>query len=212
MVDHGTPLRREWRKVELILLPVTGSVLQVDASRFDFRPLARTDYALLRHWLRTPHVARWWADDSSEEGLEEMYGGCIDGTEPSQVFIAERSGRAIGLAQRFRIHSYAAYREEIAVLTDIPTGTSSIDYLIGPAEAIGRGWGTELIRAFTARVWQDDADAVSIIVPVHAENIPSWRVLESAGFRRVAAGQLTPDNPVDTTDHFIYRLDRPRGT
>jgi len=186
---------------------VTGSVLQVEGA-LTFRPLARTDYPTLRDWLHTPHVARWWADDSSDEGLEEMYGGCIDGTEPAEVFVAERGGRPIGLAQRFRIDAYAQYREEIAALAEVPAGTSSIDYLIGPEDAIGRGWGTELIRAFTARLWQDDAGAVSIIVPVHAENLPSWRVLERAGFRRVAAGHMAPDNPVDTTNHFIYRLDR----
>jgi aminoglycoside 6'-N-acetyltransferase len=163
---------------------------------------------MLRRWLRTPHVARWWADDASDEGLEEMYGGCIDGTEPAQVFIAERGGCAIGLAQRFRIDAYPQYREEIAALTEILEGTSSIDYLIGPEDALGRGWGTRLIRAFAARLWQDDPGAVSIMVPVHAENTASWRVLERAGFRRVAAGHMTPDNPVDTTDHFIYRLDR----
>ena len=187
---------------------VTGSVLQIEDA-FTFRPLARTDYPTLRRWLQTPHVARWWADDPSDEGLEEMYGGCIDGTEPAQVFIAERGGRAIGLAQRFRIDAYSGYREEIAAFTEIPAGTSSIDYLIGPEDAIRRGWGTEMIRAFIARLWQDDAEAMSIIVPVHAGNPASWRALERAKFRRVAAGQMTPDNPIDTTDHFVYRLDRP---
>jgi aminoglycoside 6'-N-acetyltransferase len=34
-------------------------------------------------------------------------------------------------------------------------------------------------------------------------------VLERAGFQRVAIGHMTPDNPTDTTDHFIYRLERP---
>ncbi len=187
---------------------MTGSVLQVDRG-FTFRPIARSDYAILRAWLLTPHVARWWPDDSSDEGLEEHYGGCIDSREPVGVFIAERAGRALGLVQRFRLDSYPEYRTEIAALSDIPAGTSSIDYLIGPADAIGRGWGTELIRKFTTQLWLDDPESVSIIVPVHAENIPSWRVLESAGFRRVAAGHMTPDNPIDTTDHFIYRLDRP---
>ncbi len=43
---------------------------------------------------------------------------------------------------------------------------------------------------------------------VHAENRASWRVLERAGFRRVVAGYMTPDNPIDTAHHFIYRLDR----
>ena len=141
-----------------------------------------------------------------------MYGGCIDGTEPSQAFIAARDGRAIGLAQRHRVDAYPEYRNEIATLAEIPAGTSSIDYLIGPQDAIGHGRGTELIRAFTARLWRDDPGAASIIVPVHAENLASWHALERAGFRRVAAGPLTPDNPVDTDDHFIYRLDRPLRT
>jgi len=186
---------------------MTGSVLQSE-DVFTFRPLARTDFPLLRQWLLTPHVARWWADDSTDEGLEEHYGGTIDGTEPCEVFIAERANRAIGLAQRFRVDSYADYRNEVATLTDVPPGTSSIDYLIGPEDAIGRGWGTELIRTFTARLWRDDPGATSIIVPVHAENRASWRVLERAGFLRVVAGYMTPDNPIDTAHHFIYRLDR----
>ncbi len=80
---------------------MTGSVLQGE-DVFTFRPLARADFPLLRQWLLTPHVARWWADDSTDEGLEEHDGGTIDGTEPCEVFIAERADRAIGLAQRFR--------------------------------------------------------------------------------------------------------------
>jgi aminoglycoside 6'-N-acetyltransferase len=190
---------------------MTGSLLRSHGD-FTFRPLARADFVTLRQWLRTPHVARWWADDSSDEDLEAMYGGCIDGTEPAEVFIAEHAGRAIGLVQRFRIDAYSQYREELAALAEIPARSSSIDYLIGPEDAIGRGWGTGLIRAFTALLWREDAAAVAIVVPVHAANRASWRALERAGFQRVAMGALTPDNPIDTTDHFIYRLDRPSGT
>src|SRR4051812_47153320 len=157
--------------------PVTGSLLRSNGD-FTFRPLARADFATLRQWLRTPHVARWWADDSSDEGLEAMYGGCIDGTEPAEVFVAEVDGRPIGLVQRFRIDAYAEYQEELAALVEIPARTSSIDYLIGPEDAIGRGWGTKLIRTFAAQLWRDDAEAVAIIVPVHAANRASWRVLE----------------------------------
>ena len=138
-----------------------------------------------------------------------MYGGCVDGTEPAEAFIGTRAGRDIALVQRFRLDAYPHYREEVAALTQIPRGTSSIDYLIGPEDAIGRGWGTQLIRTFTARLWRDDPDSASTIVPVHAENHASWRALERAGFRRVAAGHLTPDNPTDTPEHFVYRLDRP---
>ncbi len=164
---------------------------------------------MLGEWLRTPHVARWWADDSTPQGLEELYGGCIDGTEPSEVFIAERDGIALGLAQRFRIAAYPDYCEEVATLVAVPSLASSIDYLIGPPEATGRGWGTQMIREFTARLWRDDSATTAIVVPVHVENHASWRALERVGFRRAAAGTLSPDNPADTAGHFVYRLDRP---
>ncbi len=50
-----------------------------------------------------------------------------------------------------------------------------------------------------------------MLVPVAAGNVASWRALERAGFVRVAEGPLTPDNPVDPTDHVLYLLRRPPG-
>jgi aminoglycoside 6'-N-acetyltransferase len=73
-------------------------------------------------------------------------------------------------------------------------------------EAIGKR--IQDVHARAARLWRDDPAAMSIIVPVHVKNHASWRALESAHFRRVAAGHLTPDNPADTPHHFVYRLDR----
>jgi aminoglycoside 6'-N-acetyltransferase len=66
-----------------------------------------------------------------------------------------------------------------------------------------------MVAAFSARLWQDDAVAPAIIVPVHAENRPSWRALERAGYARIATGLLEPDNPADHRKHYLYRLDRP---
>jgi aminoglycoside 6'-N-acetyltransferase len=37
-------------------------------------------------------------------------------------------------------------------------------------------------------------------------------VLERAGFERVAEGELEPDNPIDSRDHYIYRRRRQAGT
>jgi aminoglycoside 6'-N-acetyltransferase len=65
---------------------------------YSFRPIARSDFAMLSGWLSQPHVARWWADDASPEGVEADYGAVIDGTEPREVFIARRDGSTIGLA------------------------------------------------------------------------------------------------------------------
>jgi aminoglycoside 6'-N-acetyltransferase len=179
-------------------------------SGFEFRLLQRSDFALLGQWLATPHVARWWDDDPSPAALEADYGGCIDGTEPCQVFIASCGGAPLGLVQRYLWHAYPAYVAELAPIMAAPPAACSIDYLVGPVEALGRGLGTQMIAAFVHEVWRERTmHASCILVPTHADNRASWRTLERAGFARVAEGELTPDNPVDDRRHFIYRQDRP---
>ena len=174
----------------------------------EFRPIERSDFAMLSRWLQQPHVARWWADDSSLEGIEADYGPNVDGAEPSEVFIVECEGRAIGLAQRYFVHSYPQYVQELERLLPVPAGTCSIDYLVGEAADTRRGLGTELIREFSAKLFRDWQEASCILVPVHAENVASHRVLERNGYVRITHGELTPDNPADSSEHYVYLSSR----
>jgi len=176
---------------------------------FHFVPIRRSDFALLSQWLATAHVARWWDDDPALDAIESDYGGCVDGTEPCEVFIAQWDGRPIGLIQRYRFGAYPQYAMEMAHIMDVAPECTSIDYLVGPPDALGKGWGSAMIAAMAARIWEDDPGTPRIIVPVQADNQASWRALERAGFVRVAEGELAPDNPADRPAHFIYSLGRP---
>lgn len=176
---------------------------------FQFLPIQRSDFALVSQWLSEPHVQRWWNADPALEAIESDYGGCIDGTEPARVFIAYCDGKAIGLIQSYRWGAYPAYLAEAAHIVRVPAEASSIDYLVGPAQACGKGTGAAMIAAFAATVWEGDPLTPAIIVPVHAENRCSWRALERAGFSRIAEGDLAPDNPIDGPEHVIYQLSRP---
>ncbi len=178
-------------------------------SNYAFRPLQRSDFALLSQWLATPHVSRWWDDDPSLQAIEADYGGSVDGTEPSKVFIALRNGAPLGLIQGYLLHAYPQYVAELAPLIVAPDRAYSMDYFIGPVDALGQGLGTSMIEAFVRAVWQDNSNPCCIFVPTHATNRASWRALERAGFVRVATGDLEPDNPIDSTLHFIYRIERP---
>jgi aminoglycoside 6'-N-acetyltransferase len=177
---------------------------------FEFTPIRRKDFPLLSSWLCTPHVARWWDDDPSLEAIEIGYGGCVDGTEPAAAFIAHCKGAAVGLIQRYRLGAYPQYMDEMHLILDVPPNLTSIDYLIGPVSALGKGIGTAMIVAFVARIWEDDPATPAIIVPVQANNRASWRALERAAFERIAEGELTPDNPSDSRRHYIYQLARAR--
>ena len=119
---------------------------------FVFRPIRRADFPLLGAWLRTAHVARWWADDPSVDRIEADYGGNVDNTEPSEVFIVNHLDRPIGLVQRYRLAAYPSYLDELEPLVVLPAGASSINYFIGTPEALGRGWGVALVQSFVLKL------------------------------------------------------------
>jgi aminoglycoside 6'-N-acetyltransferase len=174
-----------------------------------WRRLGEADFPLLRTWLERPHVARWWHHETSPEAVARDFGPAARREEPSDDLLALLDGRPVGLVQRCRLADYPGYRDEIATVVPVPGGAVTLDYLIGEPELTGRGLGPELIRSILARTWAELPDANCVMVPVAAANRASWRALEKAGLRRVAEGELEPDNPADGRDHYVYRADRP---
>jgi aminoglycoside 6'-N-acetyltransferase len=171
----------------------------------DLRLLTRDDYWVLSEWLREPLVRRWWADDPSLSAIEEQYGGSIDGTDPTRVLVASEDGTAYGLVQWYRYADEPEYVAELGESVELPAGATSIDYLVGVPEARGRGLGSAMVAAVLELVRASGSR--SVVVPVHAENESSWRMLERCGFRRVGEAELEPDNPDDDRRHVVYRLD-----
>lgn len=182
-----------------------------EVSTFTFRPLTRADFALLGSWLAQPHVARWWNHESSPTAMEADFGAVIDRLDPADVFIVSHGSQPIGLLQRYTFADNPGYIIDLAGLIDAPGAALSIDYLIGEPELLGRGLGSEMIRAAVDAVWRDHPAAPSIIVPVSTANVASWRALERAGFTLAATGWLEPDNPIDDGDHRVYRIERPHS-
>ncbi|MCD0449817.1 acetyltransferase [Actinocorallia sp. API 0066] len=174
-----------------------------------FRRVREDDFPLLGTWLAHHHVARWWNHETSPEAVARDFGPTARGEEPSEDFLALRDGLPFGLVQRCRVADYPEELAPLAELVDVPDGAAQLDYFVGAPDDTGRGLGTAMIAAAVARVWRDLPDAPCVIVSVVAANRPSWRALERAGFHRIGAGDLEPDNPVDQPLHYVYRLDRP---
>jgi len=177
---------------------------------FDWRRVSEKDFPLLSRWLAQPHVARWWHHETSLEAVARDFGAAARGEEPSEDLLILLDGRPFGLVQRCRLADYPDYRAELAALVEVPDGAMTIDYLIGDAAQTGRGLGARMIREIIEATWRDHPDATAVLVPVPAANRASWRALEKAGLRRVAEGELEPDDPIDGRDHYVYRADRPR--
>ena len=175
----------------------------------EFRRVTRADFPLLARWLATPPVARWWNHEWTAEAVERDFGPSLDGVEPNEDWLALLDGHPVGLLQRSRVVDYDENLRDFASLVEVPDGALTIDYLLGDPAAYGKGLGSSMISAFASRSFIELPDAPAILVSVVAANVASWRALEKAGFRRVAEGDLEPDNPVDDPLHHILRLDRP---
>jgi len=171
------------------------------------RRMARDDFALLSEWLREPLVETWWHDDPSPEALERQYGRDLDGATHTRLRIAELDGEPVGFVQWYPLADEPEYVAELTPAVTVAAGAFSLDYLIGRPEHRRRGIGTAMIRAAGTGAWADGA--TELLVPVHAENLGSQRVLERAGFTLVGPAELPPDNPAHTRRHLVYRLTRP---
>ena len=178
-------------------------------ATWTFRRVDDTDFPLLARWLSHPHVARWWNHEWSADAVERDFGPSARGEEPNEDWLAFLDGRPIGLLQRCWWRDYPEYLAEVTPVYAPPSTAVSLDYLIGEPDDVGRGLGTSMIAAFTARTWVDLPESSCVVVPVAAANRASWRALEKAGFVPVAEGELEPDNPIDDRWHRVLRLVRP---
>jgi aminoglycoside 6'-N-acetyltransferase len=69
---------------------------------YALRPAVREDLPLLRAWLRTPEVVRWWGDPEAEAALLEE-----DLSEPRMVMrIVSFEGAPFAYAQHYALHDW----------------------------------------------------------------------------------------------------------
>jgi aminoglycoside 6'-N-acetyltransferase len=169
--------------------------------------MQRDDLPLLARWLQQPHVSEWWRDEPRGlPGVEAKYGPCIGGPDPTELFVVEADGRAVGMAQCYRIADEPEWARVFDGIVEV-SDASGIDYLIGDPDATGRGVGTATIAAMVALVFGRPL-AACIVVTVQQANVASWRALERAGFRRVWAGELDSPDPSDAGDEYVYVIDK----
>jgi aminoglycoside 6'-N-acetyltransferase len=143
-----------------------------DRSAYAFRPAIRKDLPLLRRWLRTPEVVRWWGDPREQAALLRE-----DLDEPAMVMrIVSFAGRAFAYAQDYAVHAWPQPH-----FAHLPQGTRAIDSFIGVPDMIGRGHGAIYLRLLAERLRAEGAPVVAI--DPDQDNLRARRAYEKAGFR-----------------------------
>lgn len=148
------------------------SRLSVVQPAYTFRPASTADLPLLRRWLRTPEVVRWWGDPQEQETLLRD-----DLDEPAMVMrIVALGGRPFAYAQDYEVHTWPQPH-----FAHLPRGSRAIDSFIGEPDMIGRGHGSAYLRLLAERLRSEGAPVVAI--DPDTENLRARRAYARAGFR-----------------------------
>lgn len=174
-----------------------------------FRPLRRDDLPTLAGWLALPHVHEWWLEDADLASVEARYGPGIDGDDPTEYFVVEVDGEALGFVQHYLVRENPEWEHTLRP-TGAPLDAAGMDYFIADPARIGQGLGTAVLTAFVAEVWRRYPEVDYLVVDVDPANTRSWRVLERLGFSLVWEGDLVTDDPIDAGPAYVYVLVRPR--
>ena len=163
------------------------------------RPATPADAELLAAWDREPHVIACSTDDPEAEvafgGIEwrEELGGQ---SGISFYRIAEVGGRPIGVMQICDPHA-----EPTHYWGEIEPGLRAIDIWIGPRDALGRGWGTEMMRQALDACFADP-EVHGIVIDPLASNVEAHRFYQRLGFRPEGRRMFGDD------DCLVHRLTR----
>jgi aminoglycoside 6'-N-acetyltransferase len=145
---------------------------RANLSPYGFRAAATADLPMLRRWLRTPEVARWWGDRTEQAALLQE-----DLAEPRmRMRIVSFAGRPFAYAQDYPVHAWPQPH-----LADLPPGARAIDAFIGEPDMIGRGHGATFLRLLAERLREEGAPVVAI--DPDPRNLRAWRACAKAGFR-----------------------------
>jgi aminoglycoside 6'-N-acetyltransferase len=165
-----------------------------------FRRLARSDFPRVVSWLAQPHVAEWWGTPLGLVEVEAQYGPCVDGTDPTMVFVGAQGSTDFALVQIYRLADNPAYAQAVGV----PDG-AGIDLLIGDPSLCGRGWGTRIIVAALEMGWNAYPDVRWAMAGPSVRNIGSQRAFAKAGFRAERQVRV----PDEEDDEMILVCPRP---
>ena len=141
-------------------------------TAYSFRPVNMRDLQLLRKWLVTPQVVRWWGDPEEQIKLLEE-----DINDPRMVMrIVSFEGEPFAYAQDYAVHSWPQPH-----FTTLPVGTRAIDSFIGEPCMIGRGHGATYLRLLAVQLLVAGAPLVAI--DPDEDNHRACRAYQKAGFQ-----------------------------
>jgi len=147
-----------------------------------FHPMSAADLPLIRRWLTTPEVARWWGQPDEQYALVH---DDLDHPEMDQ-FVVSLDDRRFGYIQCYALSTWNQ-----GFVTH-PPRTRGIDPFIGVSDMIGCGHGSGFIRQFVERLLTSGIPRV--VTDPDPDNGRAIRAYAKAGFQKERIVD-TPEGP-----------------
>src|SRR5919107_546673 len=137
-----------------------GERLAEEPTRVGFRRLEASDLPMIHRWPHTPHVARWWYEDTGPyEKVARHYSAYIEGEEPFEPYLILHEGRPVGIED-----------------------ATGIDLFIGERDLLYRELGPLVIRRFIEDIVFGEESVETCIIDPEPENRAAIRAYEKVGF------------------------------
>ncbi|MGR3515281.1 MAG: GNAT family N-acetyltransferase [Paracoccaceae bacterium] len=159
---------------------------QTDRSGLAFRSWASRDAATLARLLSAEAVWRY---------LPETFSGPIDQNAAEALIELSRADHHLVLA----VTQNDVPIGQVRLLYEEPD-SAEVSYWLG-AQHWGRGYASEMVKAFCDTCLRDHPDLDRLFAKVHEGNTASQRVLQKAGFEQAS----------DDGDWLLFERTRPQG-
>jgi aminoglycoside 6'-N-acetyltransferase len=152
------------------------------APDYVFHSMSAADLSLIRCWLETPEVMRWWGQPDEQFALVS---GDLDHPDMDQ-FIVALDEHPFGYIQCYPLSTWNQG------FGSHPPATRGIDQFIGVSDMIGRGHGSGFIRQFVESLLARGIPRV--VTDPDPDNRRAVRAYAKAGFQSDRLAD-TPDGP-----------------
>ncbi|MCP2331473.1 GNAT family N-acetyltransferase [Actinoalloteichus caeruleus] len=147
---------------------------------------AAEDLDLVYQWMRTPHVAAFWAQAWTRHRWEQEIDDQLAGAH-SRPVLALRDGVPLGYLEIYRV-----CRNRLAAHYPFLPHDVGVHLAIGDRAQLGQGLGRELLVALATAVLAEEPACRRVVAEPAVANVGSVRCFLAAGFRHL--GEITlPD-------------------
>ncbi len=145
--------------------------MNMEHQRYQFEPLGTQHFDILREWLRTPEIQRWYGNESYLETIENRL------SDPRiSMMMVLLDGSPLAYTQNYDVFGWGGHH-----LDFLPRGSRGIGTFIGQQDMLSKGHGENYLRCLIARLFQAGVPAIGI--DPHPDNKRAIRAYEKLGFK-----------------------------